>query len=102
MEENKLKVKINIPNKVLLYCASIEMFNLDKEYYITQNMLSWDVYKELKKYIISKAKLEYIHSKKRYDYNTFTISPKGKNNLVKKEYKILVKIKELKHEKQKK
>ena len=96
MKENKyLKVKINIPNKVLLYCASIEMFNLDKEHYLKEKMLLWDVYKELKKYIVNKAKLNYPSHKKKYEYISIII--KGDNSLSKKEYKILVKIKEAKH-----
>lgn len=93
--ENKFKVKINMPNKIILYCAAIEMFNLDEEYYLKEGMLLKDVYKGLKETLKEQA-ISYKETKNKVEI--VTIALKVNKDLIKKTYNISFKIKEIKNE----
>lgn len=93
-----IKIKLNIPNKIILWCIAIELYNLDQEYYTSKKMGVKQVYQKLKKYLKDQTKLNYISYKEiKVVRIPFTI--KIPNSPIKKTYKISFKVKEIKNEK---
>ena len=88
-----IKIKLNLPNKIILWCIAIELYNLDQEYYSSEKMGVKQVYQELKKCL--KDQVPY-YKKTENRVEIITISLKIPNSPIKKTYKISFKVKEIK------
>jgi hypothetical protein len=93
-----IKITINLPNKIILWCAAIELFHLDKNYYIENKMGIKQVYKALKKELIKKVELQSLRQGKEVLFY-ITLSITIQKGFIEKDYKILFKVRSLNNEK---